>query len=597
MTGRSGSDGIELPEPSGNLGGYVSDLLVDALRALGCSYVALNPGSSFRGLHDSLVNHGGNRDPQLLLCTHEEIAVALAHGYAKATGEVAVAAVHDLVGLMHASMAVYDAWADQTPVLLLGGGGPADPAARRPIDWLHSAAVQAQLVRGFVKWDDEPAGAQATVDAVVRAHQVAGTAPTGPVYVTLDAGLQETPVSGGVALPELARHRPAPGPGAAAEAVDAAAHALVGARWPLLVAGRVCYQPAVTPLLVELSEALAAAYVDERHGVSFPTAHPHNLSGQAGLAAEADVLLAVDVRDLQPLLGTSSTRDRAGEGGTRTSCTVLDLSLRPMTTSSWSHAQQAPAPVDIALCAEPLEGLRQLLGRVRELLAAAGGQAGARAGRAAQLSQRHDALRVRQMETVRAEWDQRPVAPSRLVSELWRLVEDKPWVLALRNTRSWPEAVWQFDGAGQYMGHSGGAGVGYGPGAMVGVALAARDRGQLPLAVIGDGDFLMGGPGALWTAVHYRIPLLAIVNNNQSFYNDEEHQTQVARTRGRPEANSWIGMRMEDPAVDLAALARAYGADAHGPVTDPDDLPGVLAEALAAVEGGRVVVVDVHTAR
>ncbi len=139
---------------------YGSDAVVDLLAALDVPYLPMNPGSSFRGLHDSLVNHGGNPDPRLLLCLHEEVAVSMAHGWSKATGRLGVAAVHDLVGLMHGSMAVYDAFCDRTPLLLLGGSGPADPAQRRPIDWIHSATTQAQLVRDFTVWDAEPTAAR-----------------------------------------------------------------------------------------------------------------------------------------------------------------------------------------------------------------------------------------------------------------------------------------------------------------------------------------------------------------------------------------------------------------------------------------------------
>ncbi|MDP9394395.1 MAG: thiamine pyrophosphate-binding protein, partial [Actinomycetota bacterium] len=200
---------VELPVPSEAGAVFGSDAVVDLLRAMGVKYVPLNPGSSFRGLHDSLVNHGGNRDPQLLLCLHEEIAVSLAHGYAKATGGLAVAAVHDLVGLMHASMAVYDAFCDRTPVLVLGGSGPMDPAQRRPIDWVHSATTQAQLVRDYVVWDAEPATPAACVADVVRACQRALSAPRGPAYVSLDAGVQEVELPARLPLPDLALHAPA----------------------------------------------------------------------------------------------------------------------------------------------------------------------------------------------------------------------------------------------------------------------------------------------------------------------------------------------------------------------------------------------------
>ncbi|MGH3665685.1 MAG: thiamine pyrophosphate-binding protein, partial [Egibacteraceae bacterium] len=307
---------VEAPArlPSQPRAAYVSDLAVDLLRRLGCRYVPLNPGSSFRGLHDSLVNHGGNQHPQLLLCLHEEIAVSMAHAYAKATGEVAVAAVHDLVGLMHASMAVYDAWCDRAPLLLLGGGGPAATGARRPIDWLHSAAVQAQLVRAYTKWDDEPADAQGLLDSLARGHLLAATAPPGPVYVTLDADLQEQALPLGLTVPEERLLRAAPGPGGDPDQVTAAARLLVEADAPVVVGGRVGLDPAATPALVALCELLAAAYRDDRNTVAFPTDHPHNLTGEPDLLGQADAVLAVDLPDLRSVWRVHSTRDRAGEG-------------------------------------------------------------------------------------------------------------------------------------------------------------------------------------------------------------------------------------------------------------------------------------------
>ncbi|MPZ87191.1 MAG: thiamine pyrophosphate-binding protein [Nitriliruptorales bacterium] len=582
--------------PSISPGGYVSDLIVDVLRASGCRYVPLNPGSSFRGLHDSLVNHAGNRDPQLLLCMHEEIAVSLAHGYAKASGDVAVAAIHDLVGLMHASMAVYDAWCDRTPLLLLGGGGPAATNARRPIDWLHSAAVQAQLVRDYVKWDDEPADAQGLLDSVARGYQLAGTPPRGPVYVTLDADLQERPASGDAAVPDKRLRHPAAGPGAHPEALMAAARLLVAARLPVVVGGRVGLDPRATGALVGLVELLGAAYRDDRNVVAFPTDHPANLTGDRALLTEADAVLAVDLPDLRTVRGMPSSRDRARDGTRARPATLAAVTLDPLTPSSWSHAGQAPVPVDVPLLAEPITAVTQLHAAVEDLLSAEPRDARERrTRRVEELSARRDQLRARQQAAVSAAWNQVPIAPARLVAEVWEAVRDRPWLLTLRNTRSWPEGVWQFPGAGSYLGHSGGAGVGYGPGAAVGGALAARDRAQLGVAIIGDGDLLMA-PGALWTATHYQIPLLMIVNNNRSFYNDEEHQHVVAQQRGRPEANAWIGMRLEHPAVDLATLARSFGAWAAGPVTHPDALAGALAGALRAVDDGQVALVDVHTA-
>jgi thiamine pyrophosphate-dependent acetolactate synthase large subunit-like protein len=127
----------------------------------------------------------------------------------------------------------------------------------------------------------------------------------------------------------------------------------------------------------------------------------------------------------------------------------------------------------------------------------------------------------------------------------------------------------------------------------VGAALALRGGGRLPIAVLGDGDFLMGAT-ALWTAVHYRIPLLVVVSNNNSFFNDELHQDRMARQRNRPVANRWIGQRIADPEPDLGMLAKAQGAEGFGPIRRPDELPRALRAAIDCVERGGVAVVDVR---
>ncbi|MPZ62702.1 MAG: thiamine pyrophosphate-binding protein [Propionibacteriales bacterium] len=575
---------------------YVSDRIADLLRRLGCRYVPLNPGSSFRGFHDSLVNHTGNRDPQVLLCVHEEIAVSMAHGYAKATGEVAVAAVHDMVGLMHATMAVYNAWCDRAPLLLLGGGGPIKESARRPIDWLHSATTQAQLVRDYVKWDAEPVDPPDLLDAIARGHHLAGSAPLGPVYVTLDADLQERELpDGGLPLPDDRLCRPAPGPGADPDQVMVAARALVEAQRPLVVGGRVGLDERSTGLLVELTEHLAAAYCDDRKAVAFPTGHPQNLTGERGLLDDSDVVLAVDLHDLRSVHRVPSSRELAGDRAQPPERTLVALTMDSLAPSSWSNAGQGPVPVDVPILAEAMTGLSQLVAAVGDLVSAEPpARRRERERRREELAGRHLRLRAQQEAEALDAATHSPILPAHLVHSVWNAVRDRPWFLTLRNNRSWPEGLWQFPGAGRYLGDSGGGGVGYGPGAMVGGALAARDRGQLPVAIIGDGDLLMA-PGALWTAAHYEIPLLVVVNNNQSFYNDEEHQRAIAHHRGRPPENAWIGMRMAEPIVDLAGMARSYGAWATGPVTDPQELPAALTDALHAVDEGRVALVDVHT--
>jgi acetolactate synthase-1/2/3 large subunit len=580
---------LTIEEPSGTDSGervarYGSDLAVDALNRLGYRYLPLNPGSSYRGLHDSLVNYGKNKDPQLILCLHEEIAVSLAHGYAKASGQPAVAAVHDLVGLMHASMAVYDAACDMVPILLLGGSGPANPLTRRPIDWLHSANTQGGFVRDYVKWDGEASTPEAFDPYISRAHAIALTGPPGPTYVSLDAEAQEAELSGPVQsvsmrLPHVPRLQPDP------EAVARAADMLASAGTVVVVAGRTARDPDLTRPLVELVEALGAAYQDERNAVCFPTTHEQNCTGDPTLLDDADMVLAIGVGDLAGVLG-----ERLGVSAKRGKPrSVIDVSYGDLGLRSWSNEGGPPRAADLQLVADHTAATVAILDAVRERAAMVDVQ-----GRRRAVQERSRALRARLRRSVEERWTDQPVSPARLVSEVWNCVRDLDWLLLLRNTRSWPEGVWEFRGVGDYLGDSGGGGVGYGPGAMVGGALAARDNGRFAVGIVGDGDFLMAA-GALWTAVHYNIPMLVVVNDNGSLYNDEEHQRAVAIHRGRPEENSWIGMRISDPVVAIGELARSYGCWATEPITDPEQLGKSLAEAKRQVLDGGVAVVHVRT--
>ena len=588
---------------------YGSDVMVDMLNRLGIEYVMLTPGSSFRGLHDSLVNYGRNHKPEMFLCAHEEIAAAMAHGYAKASGKTGVVILHDLVGVQHALMSFYNAWCDRQPLLVIGGSGPADPAERRNIDWLHSANSQSELIRPYSKWSDEPATLQAVLDSLARAYRIAASAPARPTYVSIDTVIQESEVSADdYQLPDtgLPRYRPVAPIAAPAEGIAAAADLLTAAECPLVFAGRTGIDARVTPLLVELTELIGAAYQDSQDTVSFPTNHPHNLNGGFGptreteILGEADTVLTVDCHDVMGLLG-GYARARGGYDAARTGSgaksppKVIDLSLNDLTIEHWSNIGGALPPLDVQLLADPVDGLGQL---VEELKRRAGGDPAWRrraTERCGLLAQRHDALRTRQREAVQALWDERPISPARMMQELWQVVKDRDFMLLLRNGRSWYEGIWEFEGAGQFLGANGGGGVGYGPGGVVGSALAARDKGKFPVAIMGDGDFTMG-PGALWTAAHYRIPLLVVLHNNTSFGNDEEHQIMLAEQRGRPMENAWIGQRMAGPAPDYGAIARGYGAWGADPVTEPGDLADVFRKAAAAVDGGGVALVDVRTA-
>lgn len=567
----------EQPAPTTGAATYWgSDAVAAAIRALDVPFIALNPGASFRGLHDSLVNYLGNERPQMLLCLHEEHAVGIAHGYYRVTERMMAAAVHANVGLMHATMPIFNAWCDRVPVLVLGATGPVDAALRRPwIDWIHTARDQGALVRDYTKWDDQPASPAAAQESILRAALLANTAPRGPVYVCLDAGLQEARLDAAPAIPVAARFAPPPAAQPAPETLAHAVRLLDGARHPVILAGRVGRSEAAWRSRVALAEKLGARVLtDIKQAAAFPTDHPlHAAPATTFLApAGAEVLRAADVivsLDWSDLAGTL----RTAFGNAPVAASVIQASVDLHGHRGWSMDYQGLPPVDCHLLAEPDTVVPLLLDATR---------------RAAPVS-------------APAPVPVLPPAPAggeitvaSLAAALNDALGDAP-ACFIRVPLSWSGEYRHFRHPLDFLGYDGGAGIGSGPGMSVGAALALRGSGRIPVAFTGDGDFLMGVT-ALWTATHYRIPLLVVIANNRSFFNDELHQERVARTRGRPVENRWIGQRIADPDVDLAAMARAQGALGFGPVTDPGAAGAALRAAIDAVRGGAVAVVDVRVA-
>src|SRR5664279_764325 len=564
---------LDRPVPAGvNAAGFGSDVVADALRALDIPYIALNPGASYRGLHDSLVNYLGNERPQMLLCLHEEAAVAIAHGYAKVTGKAMAAAVHSNVGLMHATMAFFNAWCDRMPMVVLGATGPVDATKRRPwIDWIHTARDQGALVRGYTKWDDQPASPVAAREAVLRAGWIANTAPRGPTYVNLDAEMQESKLAEPVVPIDAKRYMPEVKSAAPADVINKAADLLRGAKHPVMLAGRVSRDLDAWNARVALAERLGARVVtDIKVGAAFPTDHPLHAGSPGGsvLAPEAadairtaDAILSLDWVDIA---GTFK-----GLGGTM-AAKVVQVSVDHRLHNGWSMDYQGLPPVDVMIACEPDAAVPDLL--------AALGPGGPRA-----------------MSSVTPKFPKLvdgKLTVDHLADALRRAVGDRPASLT-HVTLSWNGASWPFRHPLDYLGSDGGGGVGGGTGNSVGAALALKGSGRLAVAVCGDGDFMMGVT-ALWTAAHYKIPLLIVVANNRSFFNDELHQERVARMRNRPVENRWVGQRISEPAIDLAGIARAQGAQGFGPVETIAELGATFAKAIAAVDAGSVAVVDVR---
>jgi len=563
-------EGTQPPAPQ-----FGSDVVAETLRALRLPYITLNPGASFRGLHDSLVNYLGNREPQMLLCLHEEHAVAIAHGYAKVTGRAMAVAVHSNVGLFHATMAIFNAWCDRMPVLILGATGPVDAAKRRPwIDWIHTARDQGAIVRPYVKWDDQPASPEAAREALLRAAWHAEAAPQGPVYVNLDADMQEAPLPAPLPAIAAARYTPATRIAPAQDSVRTAAELLRAAKRPLLLIGRVSRDPQAWAARVALAEALGARVAtDLKTGAAFPTEHPLHFAPPglllqpvvAEAIATADVILSLDWIDLGGTLKTACKGEPAAK--------VIQVSLDQTVHGGWSMDYQGLPPVDCFIAAEPDAAVLALLSALK--------QSGTRKSYATQTNSFAAAAQA-----------EGKIGTDDLAVALRHALGDRRVSLA-HLPLSWNGASWPFRGPLDYLGSDGGGGIGGGPGIAVGAALALKDSGIMTVAICGDGDFLMGAT-SLWTAVHYRVPLLLVVANNRSFYNDEVHQERVARMRGRPVENKWIGQRMSDPDIDLAALARAQGASGWGPIENPHDLVPTFNAAIAAVAAGGVAVVDVR---
>lgn len=569
------------PADKANARLYGSDPMAAMLRALGFDYIALTPGASFRGLHDSLVNYLGNTKPEMLLCIHEEHAVSLAHGWTRVTGKPMAVALHSNVGLMHATMAIFNAWCDRVPILMLGAVGPMDAVHRRPwVDWIHTASDLGALVRGYTKWDNQPASVPAALEAMLRAYQIATAEPKGPVYVCLDATTQELPIDPATELPPLDRFRVAPPADPARESVEAAAAILRAAGRPLILMGRVSRRRADWDKRVALAERLGAnVLTDLKTGATFPTGHrlhpyPPGLyvTPEAGaLVREADAILALDWVDLSGTL-------RQACAGQLPSAKIIHCSLDQYVHNGWSMDYQALPPADVAMLASPDRLVESLLAAVKEPGAAAAAHA-----RAAVAPAGPEVIDGRLSVQAMARTTTDALAPHNPAY--------------IRLPLGWPGDCCRFADPLDYVGFDGGGGIGSGPGMAIGAALALRDAGsdRLPVAVLGDGDYLMGLT-ALWTGVHYRIPVLILVANNESFFNDELHQERVARVRGRPVENRSIGLRMSDPPNDLAMLARGQGAVGFGPVSSVAGLKSAIDEAVSQTRAGKVCVIDVSVA-
>ncbi|HTA41078.1 MAG TPA: thiamine pyrophosphate-dependent enzyme [Bryobacteraceae bacterium] len=561
-----------------------SDFMVDVLKHLGFEYICANPGSSFRALHESIVNYGGNKAPELITCCHEEQSVAMADGYAKIEGKPIAVMAHSTVGLQHASMGIYNAFAARSPVYIILGN-TIDATARRPgVEWYHSAQDAVAMVRDYSKWDDLPISLPHFAESAVRAYQIALTPPYGPVLLVADSDLQETPVAADAKLkiPKLTLASP---PAGDMSAVADVAKILVAAENPVLLADRAVRTQEGMRLLVELAETLQAPVV----GGKFPSHHPLNQAGGRGLLTSADVIVGLEVPDLWGTI--NSVRDqlhRSVQTSIKPGTKVIAISAGNLDIkSNYQYFQRYPE-TDISIAADAEATLPYLIDACKRLITADRRRALDERGKKLAAAHQQGIERARTEATYG--WDSSPVSTARLSAEIWDVIRDKDWSLVGGN----PSRLWNVDTVYRVAGGGGAAGVGYEAPGSVGAALANRKYGRLSVAIQTDGD-LMYAPGVLWTAAHHRIPILSVMHNNRAYHQEVMHIQRMANRHQRGITNAGIGTTITDPNVDYATIARGMGVHGEGPITDPKDLAPALRRAMAVVERGEPALVDVVT--
>jgi acetolactate synthase I/II/III large subunit len=573
-----------------------SDFMVDVIKSLGIEYIAANPGSSYRGLHESVINYGGNKDPEFITCCHEESAVGMAHGYSKIEGKPMGVFLHGTVGLQHGSMAIYNAFCDRVPIYMTMGN-MLDATFRRPgPEWDHSVQDAALLVRDFVKWDDMPVSLPHYAESAVRAYKLAMTPPFEPVLLVVDSELQEREIEDRAKLrvPKLTVPTPPQGDSGS---VKEAARRLVTAENAVIIADRMARTPAGVDLLIQLAETLQAPVIDQGARMNFPSRHPLNQSERGlGLIRNADVVLGLELTDFWGTVNSFREQlHRTSQPIISPSAKLISITANDLYLKSNYQDFQRYTEVDLAMAADAEATLPSLIEAVRVLITDDRKRVYEERGRAFAAA-RKQALDQARTEATYA-WDASPISVARLCAELWAQIKDKDWTLASETipwVSNWPMRLWSFDKHHQSIGGAGGHGIGYGAPASLGAALANKKHGRLTVTIQCDGD-LMYAPGILWTSARHKIPLLSIMHNNRGWHQELMHVQRMADRHNRGIDRATIGTTITGPEIDYAKLAQSMGVHAEGPITDPKDLGPAIQRAIKIVQEGEPALVDVVT--
>jgi acetolactate synthase I/II/III large subunit len=562
-----------------------SDLMVQVCKDLGIEYAAANPGSSFEGLQESFINYGNppNKMPEWITALHEESAVTMAHGYAKAEGKPMIAVLHGTIGIQHAAMSIYQAYYDKVPIVMLAGNDPDFIPA-------HTAHDMAAMVRGFTKWDAEPKTVEESLVAIQRAYNEAVTPPQAPTMVVLSSDIQKENVPN----LKIPAYKPPTFPTVDTTSARDIAKGLVSAQNPRINVGRL-RTPEGIKQAVELVELVGACTSTTATAgpMSFPQRHP---SCGPGADTNYDYTLGLEVPGSQ----ASITGPGLAKVAARRDVDHIDFGgiSGAAAGGRGGRAGRGAAPSAPAIEADAEASLPLIIAEVkRQLTSDQKSRAQERIAKNARAN--HDA-RVsaieQAIETKRAGWNGTPIATARLYAELWPFISNEDWCLASPSNFSGGHHVqlWDHDKPYSYLGGQGAGGMGYGAPASVGAALAAKSRNRIVINVQTDGD-LNYAPGVLWTATHHKLSMLTIMHNNRAWHQEYMFVDYMAGVRGRGNDRSTIGNVLRDPFIDYAKMAGGYGMAAEGPITDPAKLSAALKRGVASAKRGEPYLIDVIT--
>jgi benzoylformate decarboxylase len=543
---------------------------LEILKQEGVDILFGNPGTTELPLMDALAV---DNEMRYVLGLQEAAVMAMADGYAQASGKLTVVNLHVTPGLGNAMGMLYDAQKAGSPILVTAGQHDQDFNRTEPILY----ADLPPIARPLVKWSDEVHRLQDLPLMVHRAAKTAMAPPTGPVFLSLPGDILKLEAD----IDLLGPTRVAPNVRGDRSAIEAAAKILSEAKRPIIMAGDAVAQSRATAELVELAELLGAPVYAELipNTASFPSSHPlfRGAMGRAQTAIrkildQHDVMFSAGA-DLFALSLPSDVHP-----------VPPDLRIVHLDIDPWELGKNYPS--DVAILGSPKGTLPELTAAVRDAMPAAA-QNAARD----RLKSASDANRA-ELEKLRARAKslagEVPVQPLALINAIAGILpKDAVVIDESVSSSGGMRQLLKSDDPQSFFGLRGG-GIGWGLPAAIGVKLALPDRPVIGL--IGDGS-AMYTCQALWTAARYKLGVTFVIFNNTSY---RILKQRVFAQRGyAAQLDRYVGMELNDPAVDFVGLARSLGVAAER-ATTVHDATDLIAKAIA---GSSPTLIDVALAR